>query len=112
MGFPLGKDGLEPEPGEQQVVGIKIVDDEGKGVISQPTKSVLVQLSEMGVLYRKITNFIKMHQAAGPSSKSGMIIQVRFCFKHELTIRACAISCTTSSANITACLLSSSRRCL
>lgn len=76
MGFPLGKDGQDPESGEQEVVGIKIVDDEEKGVISQPTKSVLVQLSEMGVLYRKITDFIKVHQAAGPSSKSGMIIQV------------------------------------
>lgn len=77
-GFPLGKDGQDPEAGEQEVVGIKIVEDEGKGVISQPTKSVLVQLSEMGVLYRKITNFIKLHQAAGPSAKSGMIIQVSF----------------------------------
>jgi gamma-tubulin complex component 3 len=47
-----------------------------EGYVFQPTRSVLVQLSEMGVLYRKITTFIKKHQAAGPSAKSGMVVQV------------------------------------
>jgi hypothetical protein len=35
-----------------------------------------VQLSELGVLYRQITGFVKEHQAAGPSSRSGMVVQV------------------------------------
>lgn len=93
-GFPLGAEGtrvLDAAKAEaaQEVVGIDIVADEAKvrgcarvladiqsGYISQPTRSIMAQLSEMGVLYRKITRFINLHQAAGPSSKSGMVIQV------------------------------------
>ncbi|TXT12871.1 hypothetical protein VHUM_01272 [Vanrija humicola] len=88
-GFPLGAEGtrvLDAAKAEaaQEVVGIDIVADEAKsGCISQPTRSIMAQLSEMGVLYRKITSFINLHQAAGPSSKSGMVIQSLCHFLHH-----------------------------
>lgn len=90
VGFPLGANGVVvSEVTQPEVVGIDIAADEAKvsflfrrrvdlkdGFISQPTRSILVQLSELGVLYRQITSFIKEHQAAGPSSRSGMVVQV------------------------------------
>ncbi|WOO83932.1 Spindle pole body component alp6 [Vanrija pseudolonga] len=87
-GFPLGAEGTRmldaKAEAAQEVVGIDIVADEAKsGYISQPTRSIMAQLSEMGVLYRKITRFINLHQAAGPSSKSGMVIQSLCHFLHH-----------------------------
>lgn len=42
-----------------------------------------MQLSELGVLYRQITSFIKEHQAVGPSSRSGMVVQSLCHFLHH-----------------------------
>ncbi|WVQ79124.1 hypothetical protein IAT38_001219 [Cryptococcus sp. DSM 104549] len=85
-GFPLGKDGgAQPEGdgGEgEEVVGIEIVADEAKdGYISQPTRTLLMQLSEMGMLYRRVTEFINARQAA--EGKSGMTEQSLCHFLHH-----------------------------
>ncbi|KIR28062.1 gamma-tubulin complex component 3 [Cryptococcus deuterogattii 99/473] len=74
-GFPLGKEGPIIEEGD---------DDEVDGVISQPTRTLLMQLSEMGMLYRRVTNFINSRQAG--DSKGGMIEQSLCHFLlHELS---------------------------
>lgn len=43
-------------------------------MISQPTRTLLMQLSELGMLYRRVTNFINSRQAR--DSKGGMVEQV------------------------------------
>ncbi|BEJ16140.1 hypothetical protein CspHIS471_0507450 [Cutaneotrichosporon sp. HIS471] len=84
-GFPLGANGVAvPVDAEPQVVGIDVVADEPReGYIAKPTRNILVQLSELGVLYHRITTFIKEHQAAGPSSRSGMVVQSLCHFLHH-----------------------------
>lgn len=71
----------------EEIVGIDIVADETKvgftscnladpqdGYISMPTRSVIAQISELGVMYRKITAFV---QSRPPGvSKGGMTEQV------------------------------------
>ncbi|CAK9781244.1 unnamed protein product [Cutaneotrichosporon oleaginosum] len=84
-GFPLGANGVTiPTDVEPQVLGIDIVADEAReGYIAKPTRNILVQLSELGVLYRQITSFVQEHQAAGPSSRSGMVVQSLCHFLHH-----------------------------
>ncbi|EAL21609.1 hypothetical protein CNBC6460 [Cryptococcus deneoformans B-3501A] len=70
-GFPLGKEGPIIEEGyDDEVV-----------VISQPTRTLLMQLSEMGMLYRRVTNFVNSRQAG--DSKGGMIEQSLCHFLHH-----------------------------
>ncbi|OXG74279.1 gamma-tubulin complex component 3 [Cryptococcus neoformans Gb118] len=82
-GFPLGKEGpIIEEEDDDEIVGIEIVADEEKdGVISQPTRTLLMQLSELGMLYRRVTNFINSRQAR--DSKGGMIEQSLCHFLHH-----------------------------
>ncbi|KAL7419580.1 Microtubule-nucleating Tub4p (gamma-tubulin) complex component [Cryptotrichosporon argae] len=76
-GFPINR----PQDGdEDEVVGIDLAIDEAKdGYITEPTKTLLVQISEMGVLYRKVTDFVKRHAA----SATGMVIQSLCHFLHH-----------------------------
>ncbi|RSH94655.1 Microtubule-nucleating Tub4p (gamma-tubulin) complex component [Saitozyma podzolica] len=54
---------------EEEVVGIEIVADEAKdGYITTPTPTLLVQLSEMGVMYRRVTDFVQSRQSSGKGS--------------------------------------------
>jgi len=45
-----------------------------EGYVSQPIRTLLVQISEMGMLYRKVTNFVDGKTAG--SSRGGMTEQV------------------------------------
>ncbi|WVW80143.1 hypothetical protein I302_102118 [Kwoniella bestiolae CBS 10118] len=86
VGFPLGKDGavpsLEDEGEEGETVGIEIVADQNKdGYISKPTQIILMQLSEMGMLYRQVTDFINTRQAG--EGKGGMTEQSLCHFLHH-----------------------------
>nr|XP_018264728.1 gamma-tubulin complex component 3 [Kwoniella dejecticola CBS 10117]OBR86886.1 gamma-tubulin complex component 3 [Kwoniella dejecticola CBS 10117] len=74
VGFPLGKDGAADRAEEG---------DEGDidGYISKPTQTVLMQLSEMGMLYRQVTDFINSRQAG--ESKGGMTEQSLCHFLHH-----------------------------
>lgn len=85
----------EEEGEEGDVVGIEIVADETRvrtprkktgrpvksdekvqdGFISKPTRTLLVQLSEMGMLYRRVTEFTQERQSG--TAKGGMTEQVR-----------------------------------
>lgn len=85
----------EEEGEEGDVVGIEIVADETRvgtprkktgrpvksdekvqdGFISKPTRTLLVQLSEMGMLYRRVTEFTQERQSG--AAKGGMTEQVR-----------------------------------
>ncbi|KAK8861575.1 hypothetical protein IAR55_002397 [Kwoniella newhampshirensis] len=105
-GFPLGKDGaatgVESMGDEGDVVGIEIVADEAKdGYISQPTRTILMQLSEMGMLYRRITNFINARQAS--EGKGGMTEQSLCHFlHHELSEYHRLLAVLESQMNLTA----------
>lgn len=46
--------------------------DEQDGCISTPTRTVITQISEMGVMYRKVTAFTKEQE-----KRKGMTEQVR-----------------------------------
>ncbi|ORY24380.1 Spc98 family-domain-containing protein [Naematelia encephala] len=84
IGFGLGRDGAVPahEGQEGDVVGIDIVADEAKdGYIATPTRSVLVQLSEMGMLYKRVTEFVQSGQAG--TGKGGMTEQSLCHFLHH-----------------------------
>ncbi|WVR03818.1 hypothetical protein IAU60_000814 [Kwoniella sp. DSM 27419] len=85
VGFPLGRNGgatANDEGDEGDIVGIEIVADEAKhGYISKPTRTVLMQLSEMGMLYKRVTNFIDSSQAG--EAKRGMIEQSLCHFLHH-----------------------------
>ncbi|WWC87885.1 uncharacterized protein L201_002783 [Kwoniella dendrophila CBS 6074] len=85
VGFPLGKDGAinqEEEGEEGDIVGIEIVADQPKdGYISKPTQTILMQLSEMGMLYRQVTDFISSKQAG--EGKGGMTEQSLCHFLHH-----------------------------
>ena len=87
MGFPLGKEGepLMDGEDEEEVVGLDFVADEqtvsfGRcldakltlqdGHISTPTRTVITQISEMGVMYRKVTAFTRDQE-----KRKGMIEQ-------------------------------------
>ena len=48
------------------------------GYVSGPTKTLLMQIAEMGMLYRKVTRFIESRQTEG---KGGMTEQVRVFIK-------------------------------
>ena len=95
IGFQLGKEGNPEEPeGEQgEVVGINIVADEPKvshvtglccetgsltlmkdGYISSPTRTLLMQIAEMGMLYRQVTQYLDSKQVG--TSKGGRTEQV------------------------------------
>ncbi|WWC68620.1 uncharacterized protein I206_102550 [Kwoniella pini CBS 10737] len=84
-GFPLGKDGAvgQVDEGEEgDIVGIEIIADQAKdGYISKPTQTILTQLSEMGMLYRQVTDFINSRQAG--ESKGGMTEQSLCHFLHH-----------------------------
>ncbi|WRT65700.1 uncharacterized protein IL334_002646 [Kwoniella shivajii] len=84
-GFPLGKDGgvlPKVEGDEGDIVGIEIVADQEKdGFISKPTQTILMQLSEMGMLYRRVTDFINSRQAG--VGKGGMTEQSLCHFLHH-----------------------------
>jgi gamma-tubulin complex component 3 len=54
------------------------------GYISKPTRTLLVQISEMGMLYRQVTTFIDSREAG--ISKGGMTEQV------SRGVMKCAIS--------------------
>nr|XP_031862932.1 uncharacterized protein CI109_001407 [Kwoniella shandongensis]KAA5530004.1 hypothetical protein CI109_001407 [Kwoniella shandongensis] len=106
-GFPLGKDGAaaviaEGTGEEGEVVGIEIVADEAKdGYISQPTRTILMQLSEMGMLYRKITEFINSRQAT--EGRGGMTEQSLCHFlHHELSEYHRLLAVLESQMNLTA----------
>ncbi|ORX33220.1 hypothetical protein BD324DRAFT_654315, partial [Kockovaella imperatae] len=81
--FALGKDGeagTKSEDGE--VVGIDInVDEAANGNISKPTRLLLMQIAEMGMLYRQITNYLAVKQTGG--SSRGMIEQSLCHFLHH-----------------------------
>ncbi|KAI9632597.1 Spc98 family-domain-containing protein, partial [Dioszegia hungarica] len=68
LGFPLPK-------------GEKETPDEDDGYMSAPTRTILVQLSEMGVMYRKVTEFINTRQAG--TSRGGMTEQSLCHFLHH-----------------------------
>ncbi|WVQ74593.1 hypothetical protein IAR50_004194 [Cryptococcus sp. DSM 104548] len=83
-GFPLGRDGAVMESAEEgeEVVGIEIVADEVlDGHISQPTRTLLMQISEMGMIYRRVTGFIESRQSL--DNRGGMIEQSLCHFLHH-----------------------------
>ena len=128
--FPLGKDGAVHSQGEEgEVVGIvidideaqvssrtytcvRIIDQRQNGHVSKPVRLLLMQIAEMGMLYRQITKFLEVAQA-GASSR-GMIEQVGGglpCTRLQLMRhRASVISFTTSCPTITASWPFSRRR--
>ncbi|OCF57900.1 gamma-tubulin complex component 3 [Kwoniella mangroviensis CBS 10435] len=86
VGFPLGKDGSIPqgedEGEEGEIVGIEIVADQNKdGYVSKPTQTILMQLSEMGMLYKQVTDLINTRQAG--EGKGGMTEQSLCHFLHH-----------------------------
>ncbi|KAK4690096.1 gamma-tubulin complex component 3, partial [Tremellales sp. Uapishka_1] len=89
LGFALGKDSALPsdEGLDGEIVGIEIVAEESKdGYISKPTRTLLVQLSEMGMLYRRVSDFVNSRQSADVGGKGGMTEQSLCHFLlHELS---------------------------
>ncbi|WVO13274.1 hypothetical protein L204_100887 [Cryptococcus depauperatus] len=83
-GFPLGKDGtnIESTESEEEIVGIEIVVEEAKdGYVLEPTRTLLMQIAETGMLYRKITSFINARHVE--EGKGGLIEQSLCHFLHH-----------------------------
>lgn len=80
-GLPLNPELPPPAAGTagDDVVGIQVVSDEPvDGVIDSPTRSLLVQLSELGMLYRRVAGFVKVREGPDGMRSGGMTEQVSF----------------------------------
>ncbi|WVQ93414.1 hypothetical protein IAU59_000485 [Kwoniella sp. CBS 9459] len=104
-GFPLGKEGTPVVASgtdeEEEVVGVEIVADEDKdGYISKPTRTLLMQISELGMLYRRVTHFVNNRQAA---ERKGDMTEQSLChfLHHELSEYHRLLAVLESQMNMT-----------
>ncbi|OCF44974.1 gamma-tubulin complex component 3 [Kwoniella heveanensis CBS 569] len=75
-GFPLGKEGtpaVVDQGGEEE--------EEVDGYVTKPTRTLLMQISELGMLYRRVTHFISTRQTT--DRKGGMTEQSLCHFLHH-----------------------------